>query len=274
MDINHRSSHNVATPAGGGVAIVLGWFIGLLYLYIQDTIDQTLLILLIIGFIIFLIGLYDDLIKKITVKKRLLFQSIVTIISLLVMGGFNYINFGFYEITNTLVTNLFAFFLIMWFINLYNFMDGIDGYASSEAIFLCLSGFLIFGGNHFILLAISVFGFWLWNFPSKFIGGRAKIFMGDSSSTLLGYNIAIFTLYYANQSNVNLWIWITLFSLFWIDATYTLLKRILEGKNPTEGHKEHIYQKLVQEGWPHSKVVLLSIFVNIFIFYILYYFYI
>ena len=251
-DINHRSSHTVPTPAGGGVAIALGWFGGLVYLYIQDNIDHTLFVLLILGFIIFAIGLYDDLVKKITAKKRLLFQSIVAIVPLVVLGGLSSIDLVFYEITNSIVTNIFAFLIIMWFINIYNFMDGIDGYASSEAIFLGLSGFFIFGGDHFLLLAVCVFGFWLWNFPSKFIGGRAKIFMGDSASTLPGYNIAIFTLYYAHESSLNLWIWIALFSLFWVDATYTLLKRILQGKNPTQAHKEHFYQRLVQYGWSHG----------------------
>jgi Fuc2NAc and GlcNAc transferase len=265
-DINHRSSHTIPTPAGGGVAISITWFFGLLYLQIYNKIDITLFSLLILGILIFAIGLYDDLVKTITPKLRLVLQSLISIIALYILGGLNSINLGFYEITNSVVTNIFAFFLIIWFINLYNFIDGIDGYASSEAIFLALAGFLLFGDSHFLVLNVAVLGFWIWNFPSKFIGGRAKIFMGDSSSTLIGYNIAIFTLYYANESSLNLWIWILLFSLFWVDATYTLVKRIIQGKNPTQAHKEHIYQKLVKYGWSHGKVVIVGMSLNILLF--------
>ena len=100
--------------------------------------------------------------------------------------------------------------MIVWFINLYNFLDGINGYAGSEAVFLSLAGFLLFGGGHFLVLALAVLGFLFWNY------NKAKIFMGDVGSTLLGYNIAIFTLYYSNKESSNLWIWMILFSLFFM----------------------------------------------------------
>jgi len=88
--------------------------------------------------------------------------------------------------------------MIIWFINLYNFLDGINGYAGSEAVFLAVAGFILFGGNHFLVLAMAVLGFLYWNW------NKAKIFMGDVGSTLLGYNIAIFTIYYTNQEPTKL----------------------------------------------------------------------
>ena len=79
--------------------------------------------------------------------------------------------------------------------------------------------------NHFLVLIVAVLGFLIWNWH------KAKIFMGDVGSTLLGYNIAIFTLYYANQEPHNFWIWIILFGVFWFDATLTLYRRIINEEN-------------------------------------------
>jgi len=104
-----------------------------------------------------------------------------------------------------------------------------------------------------------------WNF------NNAKIFMGDVGSTLLGYNVAIFTLYYANQEPTNLWIWIILFGLFWFDATLTLIRRKLNGEKISEAHKKHGYQRLNQSGWSHFKVTNYSIGLNIVLFCIVYF---
>jgi Fuc2NAc and GlcNAc transferase len=150
--------------------------------------------------------------------------------------------------------------MIIWFINLYNFLDGINGYAGSEAVFLAMAGFILFDSSHFLVLAVAVLGFLVWNY------NRAKIFMGDVGSTLLGYNIAIFTLYYANQEPSNLWVWIILFGLFWFDATLTLIRRKINGEKLSEAHKKHGYQRLTQAGWSHFKVTNYSILFNIIIF--------
>ncbi len=95
--------------------------------------------------------------------------------------------------------------------------------------------------------------------------------MGDVGSTLLGYNIAIFTLYYANQEAQNLWIWIILFGVFWYDATLTLYRRYKNGEKLSLAHKKHAYQRLTQSGFTHDKVVLFSILVNIVLFCLVYF---
>jgi len=124
---------------------------------------------------------------------------------------------------------------------------------------------MLFGGAHFIVLAVAVLGFLVWNWH------KAKIFMGDVSSTLLGYNVAIFTVYYANQESTNFWIWITLFSLFWFDATLTLFRRYRNKEKLSQAHKKHAYQRLVQSGVRHDRVVLEAIFVNILLLSIIYF---
>lgn len=263
-EVNERSSHTIPTPHGGGIALALTWFIGLIYLFIFDEIDTNLFYALSVGIIISIVSFFDD-IYELSAKLRMLVQSFVAILGLVCLGGFESIDLGMWEVTNQFVTNIFAFFLIVWFINLYNFLDGINGYAGSEAVFLAVAGFLLFGGDHFIVLAVAVLGFLYWNF------GNAKIFMGDVGSTLLGYNVAIFTIYYANQEPANLWVWIILFGLFWFDATITLIRRKLNGEKISQAHKKHAYQRLNQAGWSHFKVTNYSIGFNIGLFCIVYF---
>jgi len=90
--------------------------------------------------------------------------------------------------------------------------------------------------------------------------------MGDVGSTLLGYNVAIFTLYYANFESSNLWIWIVFFGLFWFDATVTLIRRKLNGEKLSQAHKKHAYQRLTQAGWSHFKVTNYAIAINLLLF--------
>ncbi|QKF81111.1 MraY family glycosyltransferase [Halarcobacter ebronensis] len=256
--VNERSSHTTPTPHGGGIAIAITWFIGLVYLKFTSQIDETLFNTLLVGFIISFVSFFDD-IYELSAKFRLLIQASVAALALFLLGGFNSLNLGFFTIENHFVTNIFAFFMIIWFINLYNFLDGINGYSGSEAVFLGLAGLLIFGGYHFGILVVAVLGFLFWNY------NKAKIFMGDVGSTLLGFNIAIFTIYYTNQDSLNFWIWITLFSLFWFDATYTLIRRKLNKEKLSQAHKKHAYQRLTQANWSHFKVTNYSIIINLII---------
>ncbi|WP_324172661.1 glycosyltransferase family 4 protein [Sulfurimonas sp.] len=258
-EVNERSSHAVPTPHGGGIAISIAWFLGISYFYFIDAMDSSLYFALLVGLIISVVSFFDDL-HELSAKVRLFTQALVSFLALYLLGGLESLDFYFFSLQNQIITNIFAFFMIVWFINLYNFLDGIDGYAGSEAIFLALAGYFIFGGNHFLVLVFVVLGFLVWNWH------KAKIFMGDVSSTLLGYNVAIFSIYYANQEATNLWIWITLFGVFWFDATLTLYRRYKNREQLSQAHKKHAYQRLNQSGWAHDKVVIYSIFVNIVLF--------
>ncbi|WP_371317629.1 MraY family glycosyltransferase [Aliarcobacter lanthieri] len=262
--VNERSSHTIPTPHGGGIALAITWFIGLFYLYFSNQIDINLFYALLFGAVISIVSFFDD-IYELSPKLRLLVQAIVAIGGLYFLGGFETLTLGILDIQNLIFTNIFAFFLIIWFINLYNFLDGINGYAGSESIFLALAGFILFSGNHFLVLAVAVLGFLYWNW------NKAKIFMGDVGSTLLGYNIAIFTIYYANQEPTNFWIWIILFGIYWFDATLTLIRRKLNKEKLSQAHKKHAYQRLTQSGWSHYKVTNYSIGLNLVLFSIVYF---
>lgn len=253
--VNERSSHTTPTPHGGGIAIALTWFVGLIYLFTCKAIDPSLYYALMLGSVLSLVSFFDDL-YELTPKLRLFVQAVVSMAGLYALGGLERIDFGFWMIENPLITNALAFFGIMWFINLYNFLDGIDGYAGSEAIFLTIAGWLLFGGDHFLVLVASVAGFLVWNWH------KAKIFMGDVGSTLLGYTVAIFALYYQN-SGFSIFIWIILFGLFWFDATLTLIRRYKNHEKLSQAHRKHAYQRLVQSGILHDRVVFLALGINL-----------
>lgn len=258
-EVNERSSHSVPIPHGGGIALAITWFIGLIYVYLFGEIEPRLFYALFIGVFISIVSFFDDL-YELSAKLRLIVQACVAMGGLYAVGGLVSIDFGLFSIENKVFTNIFAFFMIIWFINLYNFLDGINGYAGSEAVFLSVSSFLLFGGEYFLVLAVAVLGFLYWNW------NNAKIFMGDVGSTLLGYNVAIFTLYYANIEARNFWIWIILFGVFWFDATLTLARRKLNCEKLSQAHKKHAYQRLTQAGWSHYKVTNYSIVLNIVLF--------
>ena len=216
-----------------------------------------------VGVLISVVSYFDDLFE-LSAKLRLTVQSLVAFLGLYFLGGLESFDVGLFSIENQIITNIFAFFMIIWFINLYNFLDGIDGYAGSEAVFLGLAGFLLFGGAHFLVLVAAVLGFLLFNWH------KAKIFMGDVGSTLLGYNVAIFTIYYASHGS-SILVWIILFGLFWFDATLTLFRRYRNGEKLSQAHRKHAYQRLTQCGWAHNRVVTFSILVNILLFCLVYF---
>ena len=263
--VNERSSHTVPTPHGGGIAVSITWFIGLVYLYINDQIDPALFYALIIGAVIAVVGLVDDIVE-LSPKLRMMVFTLVGASGLYIIGGLDTITFGVFDISNDFITSIFAMLLILWYINLTNFIDGIDSYLAMKFIFLSLAGMFLFGGaDHFGVLGVSVLGFLYWNWH------KAKIFMGDVGSTLLGYTIAIITIYYANIQASNLWIWVTLYGVFWFDATFTLIRRKLNGEKLSQAHKKHAYQRLTQAGWSHSKVTIYALGLNLVIFSFVYF---
>lgn len=107
-----------------------------------------------------------------------------------------------------------------------------------------------------ILLAVSVGGFLIWNWP------KAKIFMGDVGSTLLGFIAAVLAIYYQNTLQLSLVAMLILTAVFWFDATVTLIRRILNKEKLSEAHRKHAYQRIVQAGWSHQKTTLWSLGIN------------
>lgn len=257
MDVpNERSSHTIPTPRGGGLALAIAWFAGLSWFYFNGKIEQNLFFALLCGIIISGVSFIDDIIN-LKALPRLIIQSIATIMALYFIGGLHKIDLGFAVIENAILLSVMAFFAIIWFINLYNFIDGIDGYAATEAIFVCAAMFLLIGNEILLILCFAVLGFLPWNWQ------KAKIFMGDVGSTLLGFNIAIFAVYFQNTNESSIMIWIIITTLFWFDATLTIFRRLVRKEKLSQAHRKHAYQRIVQAGFSHQKTVLCGMLINV-----------
>jgi len=257
LDIpNERSSHSVPTPRGGGVAIAVTWFMGISYLFYTDEIDSSLFYALISG--VFLVGIsFIDDIKSQSPGRRMFFQILSSVLALYFLGGLEKIDLGFYVFENVYILTPIALVAIVWFINLFNFLDGIDGYEASEVIFICVALFFLFSSSAALVLAVACLGFLFLNWQ------KAKIFMGDVGSTLLGFNIIVFAIYFQNTETTSIFNVLILSSVFWFDATYTLFRRWKVGDTLSEAHKKHGYQRIVQSGFSHQKTVLFSIVINL-----------
>ena len=252
---NERSSHTVPTPRGGGLAIVIIWFLGLAYLFLQKQIEQQLFFALFSGLLLAIVSFLDDILD-LTPKVRMTAQALSASGALYFLGGFHFMP----EINTPIVfwiLNAFVFIGIIWFINLYNFLDGIDGYASQEAILVAVGMWLLTGNNLMGLFIASVTGFLVWNWP------KAKIFMGDVGSTQLGFVLVVLGIYFHNKLQLDIFSWLVLTSIFWFDATFTLFRRWRNKEKLSIAHKKHAYQRLTQGGFSHLRVNLYAIGVNL-----------
>jgi Fuc2NAc and GlcNAc transferase len=260
MDIpNYRSSHSTPTPRGGGLAIVLIWLIAISYLFFNDDIEKKLYFAFLAGLPLVIIGILDD-IFSLSSKLRFVIQGVSSLAGLLLIKGLQVFEIANLEINGTVILSLFACFFILWCINLFNFLDGIDGYISMEIIFLSLSLFFFTSADYLILLAIATFGFIIFNWQP------AKIFMGDVGSTYLGYIMAISAIHFQNQQSLSLITWMILASVFLFDATFTIIKRFMNKEKLDEPHRKHAYQRLVISGFSHQKTVLVVLAFNIVLF--------
>ena len=260
MDIpNVRSSHIQPTPRGGGLAIALAWYVAIIILMIIKRIPDYLFYSLICGIPITVIGMIDDIVN-ISPKLRLMVQIVCASLAVYLLHGCNIISLGFTDLYSPILFNIIAVLGIVWFINLFNFLDGIDGYISVEIIFICLAAYILAGIKLPLFLAAATTGFLIWNWQP------AKIFMGDVGSTLLGFTIGIFALYYHNGNELSIIIWLMLTSLFWFDATVTLFRRWRNHEQLSKAHKKHAYQRVIQSGFSHQRTVLYSILINVPVF--------
>ena len=265
MDIpNARSSHSVPTPRGGGVAIVLAYLAVLPVVGYQGWLSWPLVIgLMGSGAWVAVVGFLDDH-GHIAARWRLLahFIGAAWLLAWLpelprfaVMGT---------SFDLGLLGYLLGALMLVWLLNLYNFMDGIDGIASVEAITVCVGGALLYAlvgipmlAAAPLLLAAAVAGFLVWNFPP------ARIFMGDAGSGFLGVVLGGLTLQAAWVAPQLLWAWLILLGVFVLDATFTLLRRLMRGDKVYEAHRSHAYQYASREYGAHLPVTLTVLAINV-----------
>jgi len=248
---NERSSHLTPTPRGGGVAIVISFYLSLIILFLTDHIENKLFYALIPGLALAIIGSIDD-IRQISPAKRLIVHFLCSGFAIFWLGGFK---ISYIEHMNWLwsVILLFGF---VWFINLFNFLDGSDGYASMETILVSLALWYLTKMNVFFILCLSAAGFLYWNWP------KAKIFMGDSGSTTLGYILIVLGTYLHNTMTLDFSYWLILTSLFWFDASVTLFRRLIHMERLSQAHKKHVYERAINGGFSHLNILITGILIN------------
>ncbi len=267
MDIpNERSSHKTPTPRGGGIAFVATSLIGFLLLLLNTSLNKTdLFALCCAGVIVAIAGHLDDRQKISGATVRLVLHAISAIILIVGVGIPSKLTLFDQTVNTGIVGSILGVVYLVWLLNLFNFMDGTDGIAASEAIFVCTAGaflsyYVLSDANHSaaaIILAASTFGFILYNWSP------ARIFMGDVGSGYLGVVIGGLSLIAANQDPDLLWVWIILLAVFVSDATVTLIRRLVRKQKPHVAHRSHAYQHLAIRLNSHAKVAVLVLAVNI-----------
>ena len=267
MDIpNERSSHQTPTPRGGGIAFVATSIVGFLLLVLDNTIDRVdLLALCCAGGIVAIAGHLDDRQNISGATIRLMFHAIGAIILIIGIGFPSQISIFDRTVNTAIIGSILGVLYLVWLLNLFNFMDGTDGIAASEAMFVCVAGavlnYHVLSDFNFsaaaIVLAASTLGFLLYNWSP------AKIFMGDVGSGYLGIVIGGLSLMAAKQQSDLLWVWIILLAVFVSDATVTLIRRLLRKQRPHVAHRSHAYQHLAIRFNSHAKISLIVLAINV-----------
>jgi len=238
-----RSSHKIPTPRGGGIAIVISFEAALVWLLSAGLLNSAVFTGLAAGgVIVAVVGFLDDH-GHVAARWRLLSHFFASACVLLGVGGLPAIPWFGHEIDLGGFGYLPAILFLVWMLNLFNFMDGIDGIASVQAICVCgaaallylVTGHLDLVGPPLLLLC-CVAGFLFWNFPP------AKIFMGDAGSGFLGIMLGSLALIGGHADSLYFWAWLVLMGVFVVDATFTLLRRLFRGEKVYEAHRSHGYQ--------------------------------
>ena len=253
---NHRSAHATPTPRGGGIGIILGLVlaVGVLYL-VGESWPRPWLYWCLLAVLLALAGVIDDR-HNLPVVLRLGLYALAAIAALWLL------------LPDTVTPWLWvpALLYILWLTNLFNFMDGIDGIAASEACFVlgAAAALSLWQGAEgayplfCLLLAAACLAFLHWNWSP------ARLFMGDAGSIPLGFLLAVLSVQGELGGSLSLVAWLVLLAVFIADASYTLLWRALHGENITQAHSRHLYQRLARHWGDHGRVVLAMLAYNLF----------
>jgi Fuc2NAc and GlcNAc transferase len=260
---NERSSHTVPTPRGGGVAIVATFLLLVTVLAALGQIGTPLWAALVAsGLVVATLGFLDDR-RPLPARWRFAGHLLAAAWVLAWLGPIPPVPIlGVAVDLGAAGVALSALYLV-WSINLFNFMDGIDGIASLEAIGVACGGafiwWLVQPGAPWpvaLLFAASVAGFLAWNFPP------ARIFMGDAGSGFLGLVVAVLALWSARENTHLFWAWFILGGCFMVDATTTLVRRVRRGERFNEAHRTHAYQYASRRHGSHKVVTLSVVAIN------------
>jgi Fuc2NAc and GlcNAc transferase len=253
-----RRSHDVPTPRGGGLAIAVAILLALLLAPVGAWWPGVS----VLG-VLALLGWLDDRVE-LPPSLRLAVQAATAVLGLSWLGPVVSVPlFGHLVDLPWLWTPL-AGIAVVWLINLHNFMDGSDGLAAMQGVWSGLAFAVIMWMNGLVgpasfgfAMAGGFAGFLLWNRPP------ARIFMGDVGSMVLGGGVAMLALVGAVSGVVSVWLSLIVTSVFVVDATATLARRVMRGERWYTAHRQHAYQRLIVAGWSHGQVLALYAATNL-----------
>lgn len=257
-----RSSHSLPTPRGGGLAIVFSFFAVFIIFYFRQHFSTDLLFAFLgSGLIVAAVGFADDRLK-VSARYRIFVHLFAAVWALFFLGGF--LQYDLFSLAG-LIKGIFWLVSVVWVVNMYNFMDGIDSLAASESVFVGFASavMLYVGGDYILamivmLLAMSSLGFLFWNLPP------AKIFMGDVGSGFLGICIGVLALASIMKGTISVWVWVILLGSFLSDSIITLGRRILRGEKCYIAHRSHAYQHAAHKLGSHGKISAWISAINLF----------
>jgi Fuc2NAc and GlcNAc transferase len=201
----------------------------------------------------------------VSAKVRIAVHFAAALWALVFLGGLPSVRVGDGLFSLGVAVYLLGGLGIVWSLNLFNFMDGIDGIAASEGVFVALAGAVLsaaIGTSASVpaialVLGFACAGFLVWNWPP------ARVFMGDVGSGYIGFAIAVLVLIAARDNPVAWFVWLTLGAVFFVDATVTLARRWFRRERVYEAHRSHAYQLLARR-FGHRPVTLGVLLVNVF----------
>jgi Fuc2NAc and GlcNAc transferase len=263
---NDRSSHAMPTPRGGGLGFALvhvaSIFLAASYAMVRPELFAALVGG---GIVVSLVGFLDDH-GHVSASLRLACHFTVFAWAIWWLGGLPAVDFGWGPVNLSWLGSALLMLYLAWFLNLFNFMDGIDGIAGMQAATMCGSAALLVAhaGQDWRdalplwLLVAATVGFLSWNWPP------AKVFMGDVGSGYLGYVLGVLALWTVVEGWLTPWVWLILGGAFLADATVTLVVRARSGVRVTSAHCSHAYQRLSRRYGSHRVVTTGFFLVNLF----------
>lgn len=262
---NQRSSHQVPTPRGGGAVIVLFFLAGGLLLAFSGTLPWHIFSRGgLCGILIALIGYLDDH-RNVAAGIRLCIHFTAACAAVFFLQSVPVIPWFGEELAFGTGGQVLAVFFLVWLLNLYNFMDGIDGLAGVETLCVAFGAAIILSMSRedlgvvqwLLVLSAATLGFLVWNWPP------AKIFMGDVGSGFVGFVLGCFAVLTSGQQGINIWTWLILLAVFIVDATVTLVRRLLRKERFWQAHRSHAYQILSRRYNSHTRVTVGVLLINV-----------